>query len=43
MKTAVEAVFIGKDRQFNRRFQTVLGTGDSLVTADAIGRKAGWG
>jgi hypothetical protein len=25
MKTAVEAVFIGKDRQFNRRFSRMCG------------------
>jgi len=26
MKTAVEAVFVGKDRQFNRRFLRMLRT-----------------
>jgi transposase len=40
MKTAVEAVFIGKDRQFNRRFLRMCG--HYLVEPTACTPAAGW-
>jgi hypothetical protein len=40
MKTAVETVFIGKDRQFNRRFLQMCG--DYLVEPTACTPAAGW-
>src|SRR5438309_337066 len=40
MKTAVEAVFIGKDRQFNRRFQRMCG--HYLVEPVACTPASGW-
>jgi transposase len=40
MKTAVEAVFIGKDRQFNLRFQRMCG--HYLVEPTACTPAAGW-
>jgi transposase len=40
MKTAVEAVFIGKDRQFNRRFQRMCG--HYLVEPTACTPASGW-
>src|SRR4051794_14008795 len=40
MKTAVEAVFIGKDRQFNRRFVRMCG--HYLVEPTACTPAAGW-
>ena len=40
MKTAVEAVFIGKDRQFNRRFLRMCG--HYLVEPVACTPAAGW-
>jgi hypothetical protein len=40
MKTAVEAVFIGKDRQFNRRFMRMYG--HYLVEPTACTPAAGW-
>jgi transposase len=40
MKTAVETVFIGKDRQYNRRFLRMCG--HSLVEPVACTPAAGW-
>ncbi len=40
MKTAVEAVFIGKDRHFNRRFLRMCG--HYLVEPTACTPAAGW-
>jgi hypothetical protein len=40
MKTAVDAVFIGKDRQFNRRFLRLCG--HYLVEPVACTPAAGW-
>ena len=40
MKTAVDAVFIGKDRQFNRRFQRMCG--HYLVEPTACTPASGW-
>jgi transposase len=40
MKTAVETVFIGKDRQFNRRFQRMCG--HYLVEPTACTPASGW-
>jgi hypothetical protein len=40
MKTAVETVFIGKDRQFNRRFLQICG--HYLVEPTACTPAAGW-
>ena len=40
MKTAVETVFIGKDRQFNRRFLRMCG--HYLVEPTACTPAAGW-
>ena len=40
MKTAVDAVFIGKDRQFNRRFLWMCG--HHLVEPAACTPAAGW-
>jgi transposase len=40
MKTAVESVFIGKDRQFNRRFLRMCG--HHLVEPTACTPAAGW-
>ena len=40
MKTAVEAVFIGKDRQFNRRFLRMCG--HYLVEPTACTPASGW-
>jgi transposase len=40
MKTAVEAVFIGKDRQYNRRFQRMCG--HYLIEPTACTSAAGW-
>jgi len=40
MKTAVEAVFIGKDRQFNRRFLQMCG--HYLVEPTACTPASGW-
>src|SRR6266700_2620461 len=40
MKTAVETVFIGKDRQFNRRFLRMCG--HYLVDPDACTPASGW-
>src|SRR5262252_8640270 len=40
MKTVVEAVFIGKDRQFNRRFLQMCG--DYLIEPTACTPAAGW-
>jgi transposase len=40
MKTAVETVFIGKDRQFNRRFARMCG--HHLVEPTACTPAAGW-
>ncbi len=40
MKTAVDAVFVGKERQFNRRFQQMLS--HHLVEATACTPAAGW-
>jgi hypothetical protein len=40
MKTAVETVFIGKDRQFNRRFLPMCGP--HLVEPTACTPAAGW-
>ena len=40
MKTAVETVFIGKNRQFNRRFERMCG--HYLVEPTACTPAAGW-
>jgi len=40
MKTAVETVFLGKDRQFNRRFLRLCG--HYLVEPTACTPAAGW-
>src|SRR5438477_12843186 len=40
MKTAVEAVFIGKDRQFNRRFSRMCG--HYLIEPTACTPASGW-
>ena len=40
MKTAVETVFLGKDRQFNRRFQQICG--HYLIEPVACTPAAGW-
>ena len=40
MKTAVESVFIGKDRQFNRRFLRMCG--HYLVEPTACTPASGW-
>ena len=41
MKTAVDAVFMGKDRQFNRRFAQMCG--HYLVEPTACTPASGWG
>jgi hypothetical protein len=41
MKTAVETVFIGKDRAFNRRFLQMCG--HYLVEPTACTPASGWG